>query len=165
MRILVLSDTHVPVAAKNLPPIIEEEARRCDVCLHAGDMISYDIYNRLSELVQTYAVCGNMDDQTVIDKLPNKKIIKFEDITLALAHGRGAPDAVISSLDKIFEKEYNSIDIFVFGHSHIATDVEIKGKIYFNPGSPTDTMFAPKRTYGILEIHGKKIVRKVVSIG
>lgn len=164
MRILVLSDTHIPIAADALPAIIDEEARRADCCLHAGDLITYEVYEHLAKLVETHAVCGNMDDQPVIDKLPNKKIIKLEDVTIGLTHGRGAPDAVIPNVDKIFAHEYASIDMFVFGHSHIPTNEVINGKIYFNPGSPTDTMFAAKRTYGIIEIRGKKIIRKVVTL-
>ena len=42
---------------------------------------------------------------------------------------------------------------------------EIEGKIYFNPGSPTDKMFTPHLSYGILEINGKNLKRKVVKIG
>jgi len=38
-------------------------------------------------------------------------------------------------------------------------------KIYFNPGSPTDTIFAPYQSYGILEINGKEIKRSIVKIG
>jgi len=164
MKILVLSDTHIPVAAPHLPPVIEEVARDCDACLHAGDSIEYSVIKRLGQLVQTYAVCGNMDDDDVRLKLPEKKIITLEGITIGLTHGRGAPDAVIANIDKIFADEYDKIDIFVFGHSHIATDEIINGKIYFNPGSPTDHIFAKKRSYGIIEINNKHITRKVINV-
>ena len=60
--------------------------------------------------------------------------------------------------------EKDKIDLFVFGHSHIAVDQEINGKIYFNPGSPTDTIFTPKRSYGIIEINGKKITRRIIYL-
>jgi uncharacterized protein len=165
MRILVLSDTHIPVAAKSLPAQVEEEARHCDACLHAGDLISYEVFERLSELTETHAVCGNMDDDPVEKKLPSKKIIKLGDITVALTHGHGAPTNVMDSVKKIFANETANIDIFVFGHSHVPCDIEEHGKIYFNPGSPTDTIFSKKRTYGILEIDGKKIKRRLITLG
>jgi uncharacterized protein len=165
MRILVLSDTHIPSMARCLPVVVENEAKRCDVCLHAGDFIDYQTYEYLLGLLPVHAVCGNMDDQMLIDKLPSKKVIEFDCVKIGLTHGRGAPDDVITSVDKIFADVYDSIDLFVFGHSHIATDKEIKGKIYFNPGSSTDTMFATKCTYGIIEINHSKITRKVVTIG
>ncbi|MBU0605662.1 MAG: metallophosphoesterase family protein, partial [Candidatus Omnitrophica bacterium] len=37
MRILVLSDTHIPRAAHALPDIIIDEIQKSDMVLHAGD--------------------------------------------------------------------------------------------------------------------------------
>lgn len=165
MKILVISDTHIPVAAKALPAKIEEEARHADVCLHAGDLISYAVYERLCELTETYAVCGNMDDDDTIKKLPQKQIIKLGEITIGLTHGRGAPTSVMDNVKKIFAAQTAQIDIFVFGHSHVTCDIEENGKIYFNPGSPTDKIFSKKQTYGLLEIDGKKIKRRIITLG
>ena len=41
----------------------------------------------------------------------------------------------------------------------------IDGKIYFNPGSPTDRVFAPYNSYGIIEIKDGKLKRRIVKIG
>ena len=164
MRILVLADTHIPIAAQKLPAKIEEEARRSDYCLHAGDMIEYSVFERLSQLTNTYGVCGNMDDRSVIDRLPQKQIIDIDGIKIGLTHGHGAPNKVIESLNKIFADDIADIDIFVFGHSHIACNIERNGKIYFNPGSPTDKIFTLKRSYGIITIDNKKINAKLVDI-
>lgn len=165
MRILVISDTHIPVVAESLPSVIIEEAKKSDCCIHAGDLISLNVLEKLSELTKTYAVCGNMDELIIREKLPDKQIIEIEDVKIGLSHGRGAPSIVAKQIEKIFEKEKNDIDIFIFGHSHIPLDQEIEGKIYFNPGSPTDTVFTPYRSYGILEIEGKNIKRRILKIG
>jgi uncharacterized protein len=165
MKILVISDTHIPVAADALPARIEEEARHADVCLHAGDLINYEVFERLAQLTETYGVCGNMDDETAAKKLPQKQIIKLGEITIALTHGRGAPANVIDNVKKIFAGQASEVDIFIFGHSHMPCDIEEGGKIYFNPGSPTDKIFALKRTYGLLEINGKKIKRRILTLG
>jgi len=165
MKILVISDTHIPVAADALPAEVEKEARNADVCLHAGDLINYEVFERLTQLTETYAVCGNMDDETAAKKLPQKQIIKLGGFTIALTHGRGAPATVINHVKKVFAAQAAEIDIFIFGHSHVPCDIEEDGKIYFNPGSPTDKIFALKRTYGLLEINGKKIKRRIVTLG
>jgi len=165
MRILVLSDTHIPVTAKKLPDIIEEEAKASDCCLHCGDYIIYSVYETLSRWTKIHGVCGNMDGMTIKEKLPEKQILKFEGITLALTHGGGHPKKILEYVDKEFIHEADNIDIFIFGHSHTSLNEEITDKIYFNPGSPTDTMFAPYRSYGILEINNKKIKRRIVKIG
>ena len=62
MRVLVLSDTHIPIAQEKLPPIIQKEAKSSDYCLHAGDFISYSVYKDLSSWTKTIGVCGNMDE-------------------------------------------------------------------------------------------------------
>lgn len=164
MRILVLSDTHVPVVAKTLPPIIEEEARKCDCCLHSGDFISYSVFETLNALTTTYGVYGNMDDTVVRKKLPSKQILQFEGIVLGLIHGSGHPAYLIDCVQKEFVQQHDKISLFIFGHSHQPIDKLIDGKIYFNPGSPTDTVFAPYRSYGILQIEGTQLKRRIIKI-
>ena len=165
MRVLVLSDTHIPATAKKLPPIIEKEAKASDCCLHSGDFIDYSIFQILSNWTKTYGVYGNMDDEYTKKELPEKGIIKLEGVTLGLIHGAGRPRYLIEYINKEFVSEMSAIDIFVFGHSHIPQNEEINGKIYFNPGSPTDKIFAPYCSYGILDIDSKQIKRRIVKIG
>jgi len=163
-RILALSDTHIPTAADSLPAIIEEEAKRSDYCLHAGDFVSYSVLETLSSFKKTYGVYGNMDQEMITKELPEQQILKFEDVTLSLTHGAGHPANLISYIQNKFSERSEKIDIFVFGHSHRATDKEVEGKIYFNPGSPTDKVFAAYRSYGILEINGAEIKRRIVKV-
>ncbi|MCP4653516.1 MAG: metallophosphoesterase [Candidatus Omnitrophica bacterium] len=165
MKILVISDTHIPTTVRQLPPAIESEARKCSCCLHAGDIIDCDTLDRLSQLTTVYAVCGNMDNPSIIDKLPKKIIVSLGEVKIALTHGHGSPMHIIESVDMIFAEEKDTIDAFVFGHSHVPCNQKINGKLYFNPGSPTDTIFAPKRTYGILEIAGKEITGRIIDLG
>ncbi|MCK4519683.1 MAG: metallophosphoesterase [Candidatus Omnitrophica bacterium] len=165
MRILVISDTHIPTTKTKLPDIIAKEAKASDCCLHCGDFITYSVYKNLSQWTTIYGVYGNMDGKILIEKLPVKQILKFNGVTIGLTHGGGHPKNILTYVQKEFAKETKSIDIFVFGHSHIPLNKEINGKIYFNPGSPTDTMFTPYRSYGILEINGKGLKRRIVKIG
>ena len=106
-----------------------------------------------------------MDGEAIKTKLPEEQILKFGEITLALTHGGGHPKKILEYINKKFSNQAGNIDIFVFGHSHNPCNEEIDGKIYFNPGSATDTMFTPYRSYGILEIDGSKIKRRIVKIG
>jgi putative phosphoesterase len=164
MRILVISDTHIPVSAHKLPSIIEEEARKSDCCLHAGDFITIETFELLNSWTKAYGVHGNMDDSSIIEELPLKQILKFEEITIGLIHGRGTPGNLINYINCEFYQELADIDVFVFGHSHQSMNKDIDGKIYFNPGSPTDQIFTPYRSYGILEINGKDIKSEVIQI-
>ena len=165
MRILIVSDTHIPVNADGLPEIIKQEAKRCACCIHAGDFIDQAVLEELSSLTKVYAVRGNMDNEEIKNKLPDKQILNIEGIKIGLFHGRGSPSRILETIDREFADQKDNVDIFIFGHSHYAFDREINGKIYFNPGSVTDTTFAPFRSYGILEINGSKIKRQIVKIG
>ena len=165
MKVLVLSDTHIPVATDKLSEKIIEEAKSSDCCIHAGDFLNQAALETLNSLTKTYGVCGNMDDEDLQEALPKKQIIKLEEITIGLIHGRGNPNNLINYINKEFSKEFDEIDIFVFGHSHYPLNKEIEGKIYFNPGSSTDKVFAPYLSYGILEINGKEVKRRIEKIG
>lgn len=164
MKVLVISDTHIPVTATKLPAVIENEAKTSDCCLHCGDFIVYPVLESLNTLTKTFGVCGNMDDDQIKENLPQKQVIKLEGITVGLIHGGGTQQHIIEYLNREFAKEYNEIDVFVFGHSHRPTNKVIDGKIYFNPGSCTDRTFAPCRSYGILEINGKDLKPRIINI-
>ncbi|MCM8756444.1 MAG: metallophosphoesterase [Candidatus Omnitrophica bacterium] len=164
MKILLISDTHIPISTNNIPKKILEEASNCNLCLHAGDLIDYKVFLTLSQIVKTEAVCGNMDNWEVKEKLPPKKIIEVEAIKIGLIHGSGHPQKLISFVNNSFVQEFDFIDLFVFGHSHCALDETINGKIYFNPGSPTDKIFAPYNSYGIISIENNKIERRLIRI-
>jgi len=157
MKAIVLSDTHIPHRAKDLPERIKEEINNVDIIIHAGDFTAYDLYLELKALKPIYAVRGNMDDDDVYDKLPETMIFELEGVSIGLYHGIGAPWGIEKKVLAKF-KDKNKLDLIIFGHSHRALKKEGK-PILFNPGSPTDRFFAPKRSYGILEIKDGKIVR------
>lgn len=164
LRILVISDTHIPVAAEKLPAVVEEEAKHSDYCLHAGDFISPAVVEQISTWTKFYGVYGNMDDSQVKGKLPHKQVIEFEGIKLGLIHGRGGPQACWDYIRDEFAQEFGDLAIIVFGHLHTGVDKEMDGKIFFNPGSPTEKVFTPFLSYGILEIENKTIKRRIVKI-
>lgn len=163
MRVLVISDTHIPVVTDKLPAVIIEEAKKSDFCMHAGDFIAANVFYELSKITKTYAVCGNMDNSDLRKELPEKQIIEFGSIRAGLIHGRGSPATLMDYINTEFKQELNTINIIVFGHTHHPLDKEIDGRVYFNPGSCTDRVFTPEPSYGILEIDGKNVKRRIVK--
>ena len=161
MRIVVISDTHIPFSAQRLPQVVIEELKNCDLCLHAGDFIQYKVIEDISRITEIKGVRGNMDSKRIQKTLPESRIIEAEDVKIGLTHGSGSPFDILSRVENIFEDD---VDICVFGHTHTAYDKVHKGKILFNPGSPTDKFFAKSNSYGILDIKGKKISRKIITI-
>ncbi len=150
MRIGVISDTHIPVVAKELPKKLLEALKNCELILHAGDLVELFVLEKLKKISPVKAVRGNMDSYNLMRILPQKDLMEVNGKRIGLMHGFGSPDELIGLLKNEFKKE--RIDIIVFGHSHSPFNKKIDGIIFFNPGSPTDTIYAPYNSYGIIEI-------------
>jgi len=160
LRILVLSDTHIPVAAQDLPGEIYKAIEGVDMIFHAGDIMDAGVLDKLRSLKETKAVCGNMDSKELCMTLNSKEIINIGKFKIGLMHGYGAPSEIMPTV----RREFDKVDVLVFGHSHAAMNIKKDGVLYFNPGSPTDKIFASKNSYGILEVTDKTIEGTIIEI-
>ena len=162
MKIGVISDTHIPDRAKVIPQVILDEFKKVDMIIHAGDLIDLSVLRALrSACTDVRAVWGNMDPYEIRKKLTEKEIIKVANYKIGLTHGYGHPDKLIDLMTEIFKDD--NVDLIIFGHSHKPVS-EMKDNIfYFNPGSPTDKVFSPYNSYGIIEITNK-IEARIVKI-
>jgi len=159
MKIGVLSDTHIPKTVNELPKTVYDGLKKVDLILHAGDLVELDVLDGLKKIAPTEAVCGNMDSWKTQNALPKKKVINVSKFKIGLIHGWGHSNEIIDFISK----EFSDVDVIVFGHTHNAMN-EKKGNIlYFNPGSPTDKIFAPYNSYGILEVNGS-ITGRIIKL-
>lgn len=150
MKIGVISDTHLSRGNCKLPANLVAELKKCGLIIHAGDLIDICVMDELDKISKTYAVRGNMDTGNVTSRLKAKEILNIENKKICVMHGYGHPDKLIDVLKNEFSSE--KPDIVIFGHSHAPKNEYIEGVLFFNPGSATDTVFAPYRSYGIIEI-------------
>ncbi len=160
MRIVVLSDTHMPRTAEDLPAAVYEEISKSDMIIHAGDFVEIEILNKLRKLKTTKAVCGNMDTPAIRDELKTKEMIEIGKFKIGLVHGYGAPAGMIDTV----ASEFTGVDAIVFGHTHSPVNMSKDGVLFFNPGSPTDTVFAKINSFGIIEITDDAITGKIIQI-
>ena len=159
-RILVLSDTHIPRSANDLPQQIYDELPNVEMIIHAGDFVEKDIYDRLKTLKDIKAVYGNMDSMALRRILNNKEVIEVGKIRIGLIHGYGAPRTLADTV----AGEFSGVNAIVFGHSHAPLNYVKDGVLFFNPGSPTDKIYAAGNSYGILEIENGNIEGKIIKI-
>lgn len=158
IKIGVISDTHIPERAKAIPKEVLDSLKDVDLILHAGDLVEMKVLDILKNICKDIkAVYGNMDSSEVIKNLPQKELLSIEGLRIGLFHGWGAPWGLIQLLNRVFKDD--NPDIIVFGHSHQPFNKKEKNILYFNPGSPTDKIFSPYNSYGILEIENSSIKR------
>lgn len=158
-RIAVISDTHIPKAAQDLPESVYNELENVDLILHAGDLVEMAVLQKLQNIAPTRAVQGNMDMDEVKAALPEKDIIEVEKFKIGLIHGYGSPGRLVTTVSN----EFKNVDVIVFGHSHSPFSERVKNTLFFNPGSPTDKIFAPYNSFGILEV-GEEIKGRIIRL-
>ena len=158
MKIGVVSDTH----SMELPAQMMNDFKTVDIIIHAGDFCTVADYEKLAKIKQVQAVYGNMDESAIRKLWPRKQILKYGNCTVGVFHGEGAPDHLLDTVTNEFKNDH--VQLIIFGHSHQPLHQTIDHVIYFNPGSPNDTVFAPYRSYGIIEITANKINPKIIKV-
>ena len=159
MKIGVLSDTHVPTAAPHLPGEVFAIFRDVDLILHAGDIVQLSVLEELKAIAPVEAVAGNMDDSEVQLSLPAKKVLALGKFSVGLIHGKFKIDIQ----KEMIRKEFGAVDLIVYGHSHAPFWGTIDGMLFLNPGSPTDTRYAPYNSVALLHV-GAELKAEIIRI-
>lgn len=157
MKIGVVSDTH----SLELPAQIFKDFKDVDFIIHAGDFCSADVLEAFQKIKDVKAVWGNMDPPELRKILPRRQVIQCGKFSIGIFHGEGNPQVILETIKKEFKGI--KVDAIIFGHSHKPMNEEINGTLFFNPGSPNDTIRAPFCSYGILTINGK-ISGKIIKV-
>lgn len=145
MRLLLLSDTHVPQRAQDLPAQVWEEVARADVVIHAGDWVAPRLLDDLADRSARLVACwGNNDGAAVRSRLPERADVQLAGLRFTVVHETGAA----SGRETRMSRRYPDSDVLVFGHSHIPWDTTTDtGLRLLNPGSPTDRRRQPFCSY------------------
>ena len=161
MLIGLISDTHIPDRAKEIPEKVITTFKDVDLILHAGDLTSTQVIDELEKIAPTIAIQGNMDRVAGI-KLPNAKVIEVEGLKIGLIHGEVYPREDTQQL-LYLAKQLNA-NILVSGHSHQPKIEQIEDILLLNPGSPVVPRLAD-RTVMLLKINNNDVDVEVVKIG
>ncbi|MEU0941607.1 metallophosphoesterase [Streptomyces canus] len=145
MRLLLMSDTHLPKRAKQLPAPLLAELPHADVVFHAGDWVDTATLDLLeSRSARLVAVHGNNDGPELRARLPEVAYAELGGLRFAVVHETGAAQG----REVRCAARYPDADVLVFGHSHIPWDTTAPGGLrLLNPGSPTDRRRQPHCTY------------------
>ncbi len=146
-KIGVLSDTHLTEVTDSLIRIVEGPFKDMDMIIHAGDVVSTKILDFLSQK-ELIAVAGNMDPYSLRTSLPSRHNIEINGLKIGIIHGWGPA----TDLPQRISKEFQDMDLIIFGHSHSPYNVRLNKTLLFNPGTATGWSPTGLHTVGIIEI-------------
>jgi putative phosphoesterase len=161
LRIGVLSDTHIPVRARELPDELLQAFARVDLILHAGDLNTLAVLATLRKLAPVVAVAGNTDGPAVQHALGWRQIVAAGGCQIGLVHGDRGPGAgTIQRAQGAFAKD--SVNAIVFGHSHVPYNHVAGDVLLFNPGSATDRRRQAQCSFGLLTVAEGRVRGEVI---
>ncbi len=145
VSVVLISDTHVPKRARDLPHSLWTAIEAADVVVHAGDWVDVGLLDRLEQRARRLVgVYGNNDHGPLRERLPEVARAEIGGVRFAVVHETG--DA--RGRERRCAARFPDVDVLVFGHSHIPWDSTADtGLRLLNPGSPTDRRRQPHGTY------------------
>lgn len=152
MRVGLVSDTHMPRFAKALPAALQHGLidHRVELILHLGDFTSPVVADLFQQFAPFDAVAGNNDSDEIRRRFGRRKILAVEGLRIGMTHGDGARKSTLQRALDAFASE--SVDVILFGHSHVPYCATHGNVWLINPGSPTDKRRMPQYSWCLLEI-------------
>ncbi|HYA42191.1 MAG TPA: metallophosphoesterase family protein [Syntrophobacteraceae bacterium] len=147
MKIVVMSDTHLGKVTDEFKTLCSKFCDGADMVIHLGDWVSDEVLNYMGRY-PLEAVSGNMDDYSILKRLPPRKVVKTGPFHLGIIHGWGSPFGIRQRLSK----EFTGVDAILFGHTHQPLIIRENGVLWFNPGSLLRGREPHLKTIGVLTI-------------
>lgn len=124
-------------------PEAVEALRGSNHIIHAGDVGSPEILDKLSAIAPVTAVRGNIDKGPWSRKLPQNDVLEIGGISIYVLHD-------LAQLD--LNPKAAGFAVVVSGHSHIPKQETRDGVLYFNPGSAGPRRFKLPVSVGKLTV-------------
>jgi putative phosphoesterase len=146
----VISDTH-----GLLRPEAIDALRESDHIIHAGDVGSPEILEKLAAIAPVTAVRGNVDKEAWSRNLPETEVLELGGISLYVLHD-------LAQLD--LNPEAAGFAVVISGHSHIAKQEMLDGVLYFNPGSAGPRRFKLPVSVGRLILEDGRVRGELLQL-
>jgi uncharacterized protein len=159
----LISDTHIPSKARNIPETVFKVFENVDYIIHAGDLVDLAIIDELEQFAPVLAVHGNMDSPQVSGAFPEINSMKIMDWRIGVIHDAGVYNGV-TKLREIAKQ--NFFNVLVYGHTHTSSINWESKTLFINPGSPTapEPPFLCKPSVALLKITRESVTPEIVEI-
>lgn len=156
----LISDTHVPIRAEEVPKEVFKVFENVDFIIHAGDLVQLSVIDELEQLAPVLAVYGNMDGPEIRGKLQKLNSLKIFDWKIGVQHN----PSVLFGIGKMRTiAKTNKFNVMVYGHTH-SSNMKWEGNtLFINPGSPVQP-FMTKPTVALLRVTKQQIIPKIIQI-
>ncbi|MFX1295724.1 MAG: metallophosphoesterase family protein [Promethearchaeota archaeon] len=142
IKIGLLSDTHIPTRARELPDKLFDTFRDVNYIIHAGDYVNLSVIKDLQKIAPVIGCHGNMDPSSIIQRLPKIATLIVEEKIIKIIHNL-KNRSYIKKIQKM-----GPVDIIIHGHTH-KSSVQKGDLLVINPGSATNSLYMPN-SIGIL---------------
>ena len=144
----LISDTH-----GYFHPSLPKYLRGVDLILHAGDVGTADVLDRLEKIAPVRAVWGNVDGQPIRTRAKEHLRFEVDGLRFWMTHIGGRPGKWDRSVAS--EITADPPDIFICGHSHILRIERVRdlgNMLYINPGAAGRQGIHQVKTCVLLEL-------------
>lgn len=153
----VVSDTH-----GYLNPKVPELLAGVEHILHAGDIGDAGIIEELARIAPVTTVRGNNDRTGPESLFPEEIEVELDGWNFFLTHEVKVPKGPDDPSMEIYRKA--GADVVVFGHSHIALQLQIGTVLFFNPGAAGKRRFKVVPSIGILKLNRESVHGTIIPI-
>jgi putative phosphoesterase len=129
--------------------------RGSDHIIHAGDVGTPEILEKLANLAPVTAIRGNIDKESWTRRLAETEIVEVGGISIYVLHD-------LAQLD--LKPEASGFKVVIYGHSHIPKQELRDDVLYFNPGSAGPRRFNLPVTVGRLTVERGKVRAEIIQI-
>lgn len=150
IHIGVISDTHGLLRPEALRVLAES-----DHIIHAGDVGTPEILEKLAQISPVTAVRGNVDTEPWARKLPLEDVVGIGGVSIYVLHD-------LAKID--LKPQAAGFQAVISGHTHMARNETSDGVLYFNPGSAGPRRFKLPVSVGWLTLAKGQVRAEVIVL-
>jgi hypothetical protein len=146
----VISDTHGLVRPQAVAALAGSH-----MIIHAGDVGTTEVIDRLGGVAPTFAVRGNIDTAKWAARLPLTRIVEVGALRVFVLHE-------IAQLE--IDPAAAGFAAVVFGHSHRPSIERRGGVLFLNPGSAGPRRFKLPVTVARVGVSGRRMRAEIIAL-